>query len=750
MNLQRTTFQSFLTRSLLALLIATPVMAEPASIKHALTVDDVLDIVSLERASFSPDREFVAAVVQRPAHGGEIFGRTAYEVDPSRSDVWLITRQSNSARNLTQGKADAAGYWCAVWSPNGQRLAMLSTKPEGDEPRGGNNVRLYIWDRASSMLRRASPSVISTQTRYGSPLHAVDLRANDGRAEPNPTCRQGDENAPFLWLDDHRLLAVALQPGEVSALLDQYGRPFAHSAETRNKIAKGSEPTPSRLDSIEGSKHGAQNPRIDLRLIDLARQSDDRITTIQPYPFDGSLAIRLSPDLKRAAILLPQARLALTGKQSLPNNSLDWHVIKRLGFVGLEPNSSIGWLDMPAAAQFPLELLDWSSNGNTLAFRARLSPEASEAAYFLADMRSFKVRSIAEELTSNLAQHVDKATPSVASLNLPRGSMLDQSADLILWYEQTKTGSTLWETDLTTGSKVERLTLNSHLGDVAWGETRIFDYQGSGEPRKAALILPPNFDTSKRYPVITWVYPGYVVRDLNDYFLDPYLPGVYNLQLYAAKGFIVLIPSMPGQPSQQGKLADAYLAAVNPAVDSLIQMGIAYPDCVALMGQSMGGYAVYSLLTRTNRFSAAIALAGITDLTQIYYQLDPLVRGYGSLEGDLSANMSILEKGSFRFGASPSKQRALYSDNSPLSDAAKVTTPLLMVHGDLDVRGSLTQADTFFAALKREGKEARLLRYWGESHSLAQSPANVRDIVDEIADWLSRHQGSETVQAELR
>jgi dipeptidyl aminopeptidase/acylaminoacyl peptidase len=732
----------FLVKGLLIIeSILTPAVAMAAPARHPLTVEDVLETVSLERATISPDQDLIAAVVQRPVSPGEVYGRTAYEVDPSRSDIWLITRQSNSARNLTQGKADAAGYWCAVWSPNGQRLAMLSTKPEGDEPRGGSNVHLYIWDRATGTLRRASPSAISTQTRYGSPLYAVDLQANDGRAEPNPTCRQGDENAPFLWLDDHRLLAVALQPGEVSALFDQYGRPFAHSAETQSKIVKGAEPTPSRLDSVESSGDGAQNPAIDLRLIDLARQSDARITTIRPYPFDGSLAIRLSPDLKRAAILLPQARLAPTGKQLLPNNSSDWHVIKRLGFVSLEPASIVAWLVMPAAAKYPLELLDWSRNGNAVAFQARSSPEASETVYFLADMRPFKVRPIAGELASNLAQHVDKAAPSVAPLNLPRGSMRDRSSNLILWYEQTKTGSTLWETDLTTGSKVERLALNGHLGDVAWGEARIFDYQGPAEPRKAALILPPNFDARKRYPVITWLYPGYVVDNLNDYFLDPYLPGIYNLQLYAAKGFVVLIPSMPRQPSQQGKLADAYLAAVNPAVDSLIQMGIADPDRVAVMGQSFGGYAVYSLLTRTDRFSAAIALAGISDLTQYYYQLDPLVRGYGSLEGNYSANVSILERGSFRFGASPSDQRVLYSDNSPLSEASKVTTPLLMVHGDLDVRGSLTQADTFFSALKHEGKKARLLRYWGESHSLAQSPANVRDIVGEITEWLDSNLG---------
>ena len=128
-------------------LLAQPVSPAALQSKHALAIDDVLDTVSLDRATFSPDGEWVAAVVQRAARVGEVFGRTAYETDPSRSDVWLISRRTGERRNLTQGASSAAGFWCATWSPNGRKLGMLSTKPEGDEPRGGDNVRLYIWDR---------------------------------------------------------------------------------------------------------------------------------------------------------------------------------------------------------------------------------------------------------------------------------------------------------------------------------------------------------------------------------------------------------------------------------------------------------------------------------------------------------------------------------------------------------------------------------------------------------------------------
>ena len=54
------------------------------------------------------------------------------------------------------------------------------------------------------------------------------------------------------------------------------------------------------------------------------------------------------------------------------------------------------------------------------------------------------------------------------------------------------------------------------------------------------------------------------------------------------------------------------------------------------------------------------------------------------------------------------------------------------------LRGQMSQAETFFYALHRRGRTARLLRYWGEGHAVAQSPANVRSVFDETMAWFDR------------
>jgi dipeptidyl aminopeptidase/acylaminoacyl peptidase len=80
-----------------------------------------------------------------------------------------------------------------------------------------------------------------------------------------------------------------------------------------------------------------------------------------------------------------------------------------------------------------------------------------------------------------------------------------------------------------------------------------------------------------------------------------------------------------------------------------------------------------------------------------------------------------------------------YRRNSSLSHADRVTTPLLMLHGEDDERGTPAQAEQFFYALYAQGKTARLVTFGGESHSLARSPATVRNAFAEIVAWFDRY-----------
>ena len=829
-----------------------------------LTLDDVLDLSRIEDVAPSPDGDTVAVVMSRPARAGEVYGRTYHETDVSRNDVWLVPRRGGPGRNLTNGLKDAAGYWCATWSPDGNRLAMLSTQPELGEPRGGDNVRLYIWDRRSGQLKRAMQAAAVTQTHYGSPMYRLDLR---GGADHNATAHRcsDEENAPFIWLDADRLLVLALPLGKISGLIDEQGRVDREQAATVEHIRRGDVPTVTSVGSgLERVELGPESTA-DLGVLDLRTDMFTKFATVPEYPFRGETTIVVAPDGTQAAVLATVGAVAPGQASDDPNAEDDsWTVQKRLGFVDLAGNTGVRWIDLPKAASYPLELFGWSSR-DEVALRARAGPAARSAALFTASRISgiesqgdCSVGQLAagqidhdatvlwagesllvlgrcerkdllpdkgnarpdwwlirtNEPPINLTQSM-KTVPTgfrqsmdgslfafqdgtLLKLNPAEGKLITSARmptgfeTQMLWPEKAGTlvdqvlvGKTIGDgvrSVSTISSATGRVTdlgyrlsdrdrifafdakgvlirtqsnrglllrsvgpsgvadlieADRYLDGITWGKSQTISYRGAdGRELKAAVILPPGFDKGHRYPVLTWVYPG-MAPGAFGYWLDPYMPGIYNLQLYAAQGYIVLVPQIPmrheaGRPALHFDVSEGVL----PAIDRLVAIGYADPERIGVFGQSMGGYAVDTIVTQTSRFKAAVAIAGPTDLPAFASAFDPTARGYDGIEHERSYNWYM-----FTYGGGPSVADDLwgYRKDSPLEYADRIHTPLLLIHGERDARAPLSQAEALFNRIYRQGGTARLSRYWGENHALARSPANVRNIFRETLSWFGKY-----------
>ena len=161
---------------------------------------------------------------------------------------------------------------------------------------------------------------------------------------------------------------------------------------------------------------------------------------------------------------------------------------------------------------------------------------------------------------------------------------------------------------------------NAHLHDIATPAMKAIQYEDAkGAKVHGWLVLPPGFAPDRRWPMVAHVYPGTVFSDQAKPWLDD------DSELLAGHGYVVLLPSMPraaGSPFQGPY--DRLAQQVLPAVDKAVELGIADPKRLGLMGHSFGGYAVYGLVTQTNRFQAAVARAGITNLVSNYGQFNPL------------------------------------------------------------------------------------------------------------------------------
>jgi dipeptidyl aminopeptidase/acylaminoacyl peptidase len=275
---------------------------------------------------------------------------------------------------------------------------------------------------------------------------------------------------------------------------------------------------------------------------------------------------------------------------------------------------------------------------------------------------------------------------------------------------------------------------NEFLRDVAEGDFRPIDYTSlNGAPLKGWLMLPYGYEPGKRYPLLVWVYEGtlYGKTPPGDEGIDSY--DALNLQIPAAKGYAVLFPSMPH--ASEGVPEDPLLRlpeGVLPAVDRAVEEGFADPDRLYLIGQSFGGFSTYGLVTQTQRFRAAVALAGLSDLISLYGQFDARYR-YTDYPQENLFMQALLERGQVGLGGPPWSNWNRYIRNSPIFYVDRVQTPLLIIQGDMDYV-DLQQGEEFFTSLYRQGKRAQFVRYWGEGHA-PQSPANIRDMWSRIFSW---------------
>jgi dipeptidyl aminopeptidase/acylaminoacyl peptidase len=273
---------------------------------------------------------------------------------------------------------------------------------------------------------------------------------------------------------------------------------------------------------------------------------------------------------------------------------------------------------------------------------------------------------------------------------------------------------------------------NVFLREVAEASTRRVQYRGlDGGELTAWLLLPFGYHDGTRYPMITSVYAGSMAGGQPP--AQTNSTGPLNLQLLAAHGYAVLIPSMPLEPV--GEASDPYLdltKGVLPAVDKAIDLGIADPKRLGIIGHSYGGYSTYGLITQTSRFQAAVSLAGLSDLVSFYGQFDPRFR-YEAAPHHVPFQMSQAESGQLRMGGPPWEDAGRFVRNSPLTYVDRVTTPLMIIQGDQDFV-PMAQGEMFFSALNRQQKRATMVRYWGEGH-LVESPANILDMWTRIFDW---------------
>ena len=279
--------------------------------------------------------------------------------------------------------------------------------------------------------------------------------------------------------------------------------------------------------------------------------------------------------------------------------------------------------------------------------------------------------------------------------------------------------------DLESGSR-ERLT---RLNDGYFSEhppailEKFIVRQDAGDV-ECRLWLPPDFDPSVTYPVVLDVHGG-----PHSVFYDAFYP---IHQVAATNGYIVVAPNPRGSSTYGEKFATAvhgdwgggdYLD-VMAALGEALKRPYMDESRVVLHGSSYGGYLASWAVGHTDRFSAAVIAAPVTNLVSFY----------GT--SDIGVNFSEVQ-----FAGGPQEHMSWYIRHSPLTYAQNVSTPILLIHGEDDRRVSIEQSEQYFVALKRAGKNVEFMRLPETGHGIfrAKHPEIREEYFHRMLVWFESH-----------
>jgi len=254
---------------------------------------------------------------------------------------------------------------------------------------------------------------------------------------------------------------------------------------------------------------------------------------------------------------------------------------------------------------------------------------------------------------------------------------------------------------------------NPQQSRMLWGTGELMHYRNAdGLVLEAALYKPENFDPSKKYPMIVYLYER-LSQNVNN-FVAPSPGHSINFSYYVSNGYLVLTPDIVYTTGHPGQSA---LKCVLPAVEAVVDKGFVNRNAIGIQGHSWGGYQTAYLVTQTNLFRAAEAGAPVADMISAY---DGIRWGSGL------PRQFQYEKTQSRIGGSIWQSPLEYLENSPIFMVDRITTPLLILHNDGDDAVPWYQGIELFLAMRRLGKEAYLFDYNGEPHHLLKR-ANQKD-----------------------
>jgi dipeptidyl aminopeptidase/acylaminoacyl peptidase len=253
-----------------------------------------------------------------------------------------------------------------------------------------------------------------------------------------------------------------------------------------------------------------------------------------------------------------------------------------------------------------------------------------------------------------------------------------------------------------------------------------------GREIQAWIQKPPGFDPSKKYPLILNIHGG--PHAAYGWVFS------HEFQWMAAQGYVVVFPNPRGSSSYGQEFGNVIqyefpgddAKDLLASVDAMLETGYIDPQKLGVTGGSGGGILTNWILTQTDRFKAAVSQRSISDWASFWY----------------TADFSQFDQ--FWFRGAPWEEAEDYARRSPITHVEKVTTPLMLIEGEADLRTPPTAGgEQMFRALKYLKRPVVMVRFPEETHELSRSghPSRRIERLRHIVGWFDKYLQGKNVDA---
>ena len=671
--------RSFLTLPLLAILAMT------ASAEGDLAFFDPMDVFELEWATdprVSPDG------------GNIVYVRQSNDImkDRQRSNLWQVSIDGKNHRPLSSGLKNSTS---PRWSPDNKKLAFISNDT------GSQQIHLRWMDSGETAVishLQHSPSNLSWSPDGKWLAFTMNVQTS---SKPIAKPRTKPEGA--TWAEN---------PITVTTTQYQYdGRGIVEPAYRHVFIIPADGGSARQLTEGDYNHHGslAWSPESEHVFFSAYRSDNWELVSDEADIYSVSIAtkkleqITNEPGAERSPVISPNGRMIAFSRQERRPLA---YTPNRIAILDLQnKNTRVLTEDLDGDA----DSLRWAEDNQSL--------------YFIYDERGIrKVGQVAlkgklKEVVSGLGG------TSIGRPYLSGGFHIAGDA-IAFTYGQSdrpaniavfKAGKTQVLTALN-----EDLLEHRKLGEV---NEIIYKSSFDGQEIQGWYITPPDFDPSKKYPLILEIHGGPHLA------YGPHFSA--ELQIMAAAGYIVFYDNHRGSLSygedfalllQYKYSSPEDFADHMSGVDALIDRGLVDNKNLFIAGGSAGGIATAYAVGLTNRFNAAVAAKPVINWISKTLTADSMV-------GQIY----------HQFPGPPWENLEHYWERSPLSLVGNVTTPTMLLTGEDDRRTPISETEQFYQALQLRGVESAMVRLPDTSHGIAGRPSRLITKVDHILAWFERY-----------